>query len=389
MGLCLSRAPAPGEEAAGILRSIADLIVALRGRAVAASGAPGEDRRMAGEGAAITGVRTKVGKAAAYDSTILITGESGTGKELVACEIHQLSPRQRGPLVALNCAAMPEALLESELFGHEKGAFTGAMEAKPGKFEEADGGTLFLDEIGDMPLSAQAKLLRVLEDSCVTRVGGKGWRRVNVRVIAATNRDLRAMVACGKFREDLMHRISVVKILLPPLRDRREDIPTIVAEILRRLERKQNRKLSITPRAVELLARLLWPGNIRELANVLEEATVLCGPDLDETHFAGIQTSPAVEAPCVPIAEAAEPPGPRLVSRAAAPTSPAAFEPGTARDLVWQRTCEVLRQTSFRICAAAKLIGWTRQWMRKFVIKHKLDELLGFVRIRRKPAAAT
>jgi len=404
-------ASVPDEEAARVLRSIANLVVALRGRAVSPAGATGEERRMVGASSGIAGVRAKIEKVAAFDSTVLISGETGTGKELIARAIHEGSPRRSGPFVPLNCAAMPESLMESEIFGHEEGAFTGAVRRHKGKIEQARGGTLFLDEIGDMPSAEQAKLLRFLQEGVFERVGGEETLRADVRVIAATNRDLRAKVASGEFREDLLHRLSVVKISIPPLRERREDIPAITSEILRRLEVRQGRSLSITPKAVDLLARQPWTGNIRELGNVVEAAAVLGGADLDASDFAGI-LFPAMEplpvsadAAALPASTvvppytdspegAVAPPGSEPLPTASIPpasgtASSIVFEPWTARGVVLQLACDVLRKTGFRICTAANMIGWTRQWLRKFIIKHKLDELLGFTRIRRKPAAAT
>ncbi|MCC6741087.1 MAG: sigma-54-dependent Fis family transcriptional regulator [Planctomycetia bacterium] len=400
MGLHLNRAPVPCEEAAGVLRALATFFVALRGRAVRAPDAPVEERRMAGESAAILDVRAKIPKAALHDSNVLITGESGTGKEVVARAVHEASPRGSGPFLAVNCAAMPETLLESTLYGHEEGAFSGAVRRHIGKIEQAQGGTLFLDEIGDTTLNGQAKLLRFLEERVFERVGGEETLRADVRVVAATNCDLRAMVERGEFRADLYYRLAVVKIVVPPLAERREDIPAIVAEILRRLEVRQDRKLSISAEAVALLARRPWPGNIRELAHALEEAAVLHGPDLDATHFAGLPPespgsagTPKAAAPAdvAPLQDLARPQGPEPKSAptVAHPPLPPGLEPGSARGLVWQRACEVLRQTGYRICAAAKLIGWSRQWMRKYIDKFKLHDVLHFIRIRRPKAAET
>ncbi|NJB68569.1 Nif-specific regulatory protein [Desulfobaculum xiamenense] len=216
-------------------------------------------------------VLTRAAKVAQSDATVLITGESGTGKELVASGIHSRSRRAEGPYIAVNCAAIPDQLLESELFGHERGAFTGAVSAKPGKFELADGGTLFLDEVGDMPLATQAKILRMLENGECTRVGGTKAKKFNVRVVAATNRDLRTMVAERTFREDLYHRLNVFPIHIPPLRERREDIPALVQHFLER----QGHDLHCAPEMLQLFISRDWPGNIRELANHVERAAVL------------------------------------------------------------------------------------------------------------------
>jgi two-component system nitrogen regulation response regulator GlnG len=214
-----------------------------------------------------------IGRVADQNVIVLITGESGTGKELVARAIYQHSPRARAPFLAINCAAIPENLLESELFGHEKGAFTGADRRRIGKFEQTSGGTLFLDEIGDMPLTTQGKILRVLQDQQFERVGGNETIRTDVRLIAATNRDLKAASEEGRFRPDLYYRLGVFTIRLPPLRERGDDLPMLVQHFLRRFNRELGRDVrEITPEAMALLARYPWPGNIRELQSVLKQA---------------------------------------------------------------------------------------------------------------------
>ena len=207
-------------------------------------------------------------------------GESGTGKELVAKGIHLQSPMAKGPFIAVNCATVPENLLESELFGYEKGAFTGATASKMGKFELADKGTLFLDEIGDIPPSIQVKLLRFLQEHTFERVGGVKTIKVDVRIIAATNRDLESMVKEGKFREDLFWRLNVVPIFLPPLRDRREDIPVLVSHFLDHFNKEYNKNVSIDGEALRLLIRYSWPGNVRELENTIERLVVLSENDI-------------------------------------------------------------------------------------------------------------
>jgi two-component system response regulator AtoC len=222
-------------------------------------------------------------KVGGTESTVLLTGESGTGKELFAKAIHALSPRRQGPCVALNCAAIPDSLLENELFGHEKGAFTGADRRQPGRFELAERGTLFLDEIGEMPVGVQGKVLRVLEDRSFERVGGGRTLRADVRLVAATNRDLAAMVDAGEFRADLFFRLNVFPIELPPLRERASDIPLLARHLLQEIARRH--RVEPPPRieeaALELLAGEPWPGNVRELANVLERAVILAeGPSL-------------------------------------------------------------------------------------------------------------
>jgi len=217
-------------------------------------------------------------KVARHPSTVLITGESGTGKELIARLIHQSSPRAEGAFVAVNCGAIPDNLLESELFGHVRGSFTGAASDKPGLFEEAENGTLFLDEIGELPLALQVKLLRVLQEGEVRRVGANSSRKVDVRVVAATNRDLAADASAGRFREDLYYRVNVVGVKLPPLRERREDIPELALHFVRRHGARLGRDAAaIDPAAMRMLRDHSWPGNVRELENVIERALVLSG----------------------------------------------------------------------------------------------------------------
>ncbi len=212
---------------------------------------------------------------AKWNTTVLIRGETGTGKELIANAIHYNSPRARGPFVKLNCAALPETLLESELFGHEKGAFTGAVAQRKGRFEQAEGGTVFLDEIGDISASFQAKLLRVLQEGELERVGGTRTVKVDVRVIAATHRDLEAEVETGKFREDLYYRLNVMPLTLPALRERMEDIPDIARFLVEKISGQQGRTLSLTDAALRVLMHHDWPGNVRELENCLERAAVM------------------------------------------------------------------------------------------------------------------
>jgi len=217
-----------------------------------------------------------VGKVAGTDLTVLLRGESGTGKELIAQAVHENSRRKGRAFVPVNCAAIPRELLESELFGHEKGAFTGAVAARRGRFEQADGGTVFLDEVGDMDLSLQTKLLRVLQERRIERLGGEGSIAVDVRIVAATNQDLEGAVASRAFREDLFYRLNVVTIHLPPLRDRREDIPALVAHFLAAFSHEQQAAPKVfSPDALELMARHRWPGNVRELENVVKRAAAL------------------------------------------------------------------------------------------------------------------
>ncbi len=241
------------------------------------------DALMIGQSPALLEVKRVTEVVAATPATVLIMGESGTGKELVARRIHLRSDRSDGPFVKINCAAIPESLLESELFGHEKGAFTGAASRKPGRFELADGGTLFLDEIGEMPLSAQPKVLRAIQEGRFYRVGGTGTVSVDVRLVAATNRDLRSDVQQGRFREDLFYRLNVVPVRLPSLRERSEDLPGLVRCFAARFAQRLGRPAcSFTPAAIEALRAHDWPGNVRELENAVERAVVLTeGPEID------------------------------------------------------------------------------------------------------------
>jgi DNA-binding NtrC family response regulator len=229
-----------------------------------------------GESAAIQEVLVKIEQMAPVSSTVLIQGESGTGKELVAKGIHDLSPRRGRPFIAVNCAALPETLLESELFGHEKGAFTGAAERRLGRFELADTGTIFLDEIGEIPSSVQVKLLRVLETRSFFRVGGVHPIKVDVRVVAATNRALKDRVALGEFRDDLFYRLNVLSIYLPPLRERRDDIPLLVKRFVREFAAQHERTFpGISAEAMQRLMQAPWPGNVRQLRNLIESMVVL------------------------------------------------------------------------------------------------------------------
>jgi DNA-binding NtrC family response regulator len=231
-----------------------------------------------GTSAALRGALDMVAKVADTDSTVLVTGESGTGKELIAKAIHFNSRRADHPLVTVNCGAIPEELLESELFGHEKGAFTGALRDREGRFEAADGGTIFLDEIGDMSPTLQVKLLRVIQDRSFERVGSSRTRRVDARVIAATNQDLEKAIREGRFREDLYFRLNVIPIEVPPLRERREDIPQLVQHFLDVLNQERQTKVdSISPSALAILCEYDWPGNVRQLENLIERLVVLRG----------------------------------------------------------------------------------------------------------------
>ncbi|MBU1169378.1 MAG: sigma-54 dependent transcriptional regulator [Proteobacteria bacterium] len=237
-----------------------------------------------------------VAQVAQSEATVLITGESGTGKELIAGATHYNSPRKDAPFVKINCAAITESLLESELFGHEKGSFTGAHRKKEGKFIQANGGSLFLDEVSEMPLSMQVKLLRVLQERELTRVGGEDLIKVDVRVIAATNKNLSELIAKGEFREDLYYRLNVVDLFIPPLRERKDDIPLIAQLYLEKFAEKNRKSVTgFSPQAMDILIRYPWPGNVRELLNAVERAIVLSQKEyLDEHDFESIRTQETV-----------------------------------------------------------------------------------------------
>jgi two-component system response regulator AtoC len=260
---------------------------------LAALRAPGS---IVGKSHALEQAITVARKVAKHPSTVLITGESGSGKELIARLIHDASPRASGPFVAVNCGAIPEQLLESELFGHARGAFTGATENRSGLFEEADNGTLFLDELGELPVPLQVKLLRALQEGEVRPVGDNTSRSVNVRVVAATSRDLEEEVREGRFRADLFYRVNVVRIQLPPLRDRREDSPELVRHFMAVVNRRLGLRIAgFAPAAMRFLLDYAWPGNVRELENVVERAMILAdGTQVDASHLPASVRSPEV-----------------------------------------------------------------------------------------------
>lgn len=238
---------------------------------------------MIGESEEISQIKEMIDKVAATDARVLITGPNGTGKELVAHWIHQKSDRTKAPMVEVNCAAIPSELIESELFGHVKGSFTGANKDRAGKFEAANGGSIFLDEIGDMSLSAQAKVLRALQENKISRVGSDKDIKVDVRVIAATNKDLKKEIAEGKFREDLYHRLAVILIKVPPLNDRRDDIPLLIEFFAKQIAAEHGTvKKKFEEKAIELLKKYDWTGNIRELRNVVERLIILSGDSVSE-----------------------------------------------------------------------------------------------------------
>jgi two-component system response regulator AtoC len=284
-------------------------------------------------------VASLIKRVAQSDASVLLTGETGTGKELAAREIHERSARRDRLLVPVNVAALPRELMETELFGHERGAFTGATERRLGRFEVADGGTLFLDEIGEAPIELQAKLLRVIQDGMIQRVGANRERAVDVRLVTATHRDLNAMVEEGRFRSDLLYRIRVIEIRLPPLRERREDIRYLIADFLTRLRDGGGQGPRITERALSFLQRYDWPGNVRELRNVVERADILAeGAVIDVEHLEFSIDQPAAEA--VPDAPAG-------------PTLPTAAEAGGLGDALDSCERDIIEQ-ALRECGDVK-----------------------------------
>lgn len=301
----------------------------------------------------------------AWNTTVLIRGESGTGKELVANAIHYNSPRSNGPFVKLNCAALPDNLLESELFGHEKGAFTGANTQRKGRFELADGGTLFLDEIGEISSTFQAKLLRILQEGEFERVGGTKTLKVDVRVIAATNRDLEGEVERGDFREDLYYRLNVMPINMPPLRQRAEDIPALAGFLVGKIAKLQGRDLDITDSAVRVLVRHTWPGNVRELENTLERAAIMSENgviDRDVIALSGLTDRGGQGAPLGGQAAVAPMPASPATS---APAAPPAGANGPNVDLndpnldERERVIAALEEAGWVQAKAARLLGMT------------------------------
>lgn len=238
---------------------------------------------MIGESSAMMDVKDMIEKVAPTNARVLITGENGTGKELVARQLHELSTRKFGPFIEVNCAAIPSELIESQLFGHEKGSFTSAIKTRKGDFELADGGTLFLDEIGDMSLAAQAKVLRALQENKITRVGGEKEIPVNVRILAATNKNLKEEIEKGNFREDLYHRLSVIVISVPPLRERKDDIPLLVNNFVEIISQNMGKATpTFTDEALEELKKFKWTGNIRELHNIVERLVILSGNEISK-----------------------------------------------------------------------------------------------------------
>ena len=319
-----------------------------------------------GQSAAMQEVFKMVGRISNSDAAVMITGESGSGKELVARAIHQYSARHDRPFLAINCAAIPENLLESELFGHEKGSFTGASTQRIGRFEQCDAGTLFLDEIGDMPLSLQSKLLRVLQDGTFSRVGGNQTITTDVRIVAATNKNLENEVAEKKFREDLFYRLNVVRLHLPPLRGRQEDIKLLAEYFLKRIAAQKHKpQLQLSREAVELLESYPWPGNVRELENTIQRASVLATSDVLLPKDLPLGKTALISVPAAASAPTVAPAG--LDEAAALLFEAAAAQPGLEL-LPWleqEFTRRAMESTGHNQVRAAKLLGITRATLRK------------------------
>ncbi|MBI3270601.1 MAG: sigma-54-dependent Fis family transcriptional regulator [Planctomycetes bacterium] len=322
----------------------------------------GSDPRMR----ALQGTLARVAQAT---TTVLVTGESGTGKELVARELHALGPRRDGPLIKVNCAALPETLLESELFGYERGAFTGAVRDKPGRFELAAGGTLFLDEIAELPLTTQAKLLRVLSDRQFERLGGVTTLRADARVVVATNRDLRGLVREGRFREDLFFRVNVVRVELPPLRERSGDLPALAGFFLERFGRENGRSgLFLAPETLAALCAHAWPGNVRELENALERAVVLAdGPALLPSDLpTEVTASVAATVPVRPAsARAASPPEAEPVPAAPAARGGGATLRSATEEAEKTAILRALEEAGGNRTHAARRLGVSRRTLQK------------------------
>ncbi len=309
-----------------------------------------------GESDRFQSVLKAVSKVANTDATVLLLGESGTGKELIARTIHYQSPRAKGPFVAVNCAALPENLLEMELFGAEKGAFTGATERRIGRFERAHGGTIFLDEIGELPLSLQAKLLRVIQEKIFERLGSSKPIHADVRIIAATNRDLHDEVFRGNFREDLYWRLNVVAIMMPPLRERREDIPLLVDYYLKKFNKKYKKSIELSSDAMEILTGYSWPGNIRELANTIERLVIMAERNVIDR----------IDLPC------------NMYTEAEVTTSHKRFSPGGSlshevESIEKERIIRALKENNYIQSRAARALGITPRQLGYRIKKYGIE----------------
>ncbi|MCX5970077.1 MAG: sigma 54-interacting transcriptional regulator, partial [Coprothermobacterota bacterium] len=295
----------------------------------------------------IEAMRQQIRKVAPYDVAILLVGESGTGKELAAKAIHDLSPRRQGPFVAVDCNALPETLFESELFGYERGAFTGADQRKAGRFELASGGTLFLDEISNLPLAMQTKLLRVLQEKVVERLGGRAPHPVDIRLVTATNADLEQAIRQGRFREDLYFRIQVLPITIPPLRDRQGDIPLLARYFLDRFRREFNRPIErILPEAMDRLQKYPWPGNVRELENAIKSAVILADREIGVEHL------------------------PLILNQGV----PLALEPGRLVEIELDAIRQALEAHGWNRSRTAKFLGIDEKTLRSKIRKYELKQ---------------
>jgi transcriptional regulator with GAF, ATPase, and Fis domain len=329
---------------------------------------------LVGESAAIRQLYQVVEKVADTPSTVLITGESGTGKELVARALHDNSSRRNGPFIKINCAAIPKTLMESELFGYEKGAFTGAVGSKPGRFELAHSGSLFLDEIGEIPVEMQVKLLRVLQESEFERVGGIKTIKVDVRLITATNRDLAAEIASGGFRDDLFYRLNVVPIHLPPLRERREDIPLLVDHFIARFNERLKKQITgVEPDAIDQLVSHHWPGTIRELENVIERTILFC-----ESATIRVEDLPG-DLGGAPRQGAAQPAAHPADERAPASSSSSSNLPAVASSATLPQASSSMPQVGEEVGSLKEAVRAETERVERELIQRALDETAGNV----------
>jgi two-component system nitrogen regulation response regulator GlnG len=354
-----------------LARTVRQAAGAGQGIAVEGDEPLGDGLPLVGRSTAMQTVFRMITRVLRNDLTVLILGESGTGKELVAEAVHNLGHRRTGPFIAVNAAAIPAELIESELFGHEKGAFTGAVARHMGKFEQAAGGTLFLDEIGDMPMQAQTRLLRALQSGTVRRVGGRDEIRLDVRIIAATNKDLEPEIAAGRFREDLYYRLNVVPIHMPPLRDRRDDIDVLARHFLQHAANEGLPRRQLTPEAAELLSRQPWRGNVRELKNFIYRLALLAREDAIDPE--SIQSLLVADAPAPSEEESGD--IAQAVTRWLASERPASGTIYQAAAAAFERPlfAEVLRETGGNQLRAAQALGINRNTLRKRLSELALD----------------
>jgi two-component system response regulator PilR (NtrC family) len=318
-----------------------------------------------GRGAAMERLREMIQKVARSQAPVHISGESGTGKELVARTIHSTGARADAPFVPVNCGAIPSELMESELFGHKRGSFTGAVADKPGVFQSAEGGTLFLDEVADLPLHMQVKLLRVIQEKAVRPIGEQREQPIDVRILSATHKNLVELVAAGRFREDLYYRINVIELRVPSLRERREDIPDLAESIVRRLARRLGVTApSISMDAIRALGEYAFPGNVRELENILERALALCSAGVVEASDLQLRATPAIQAEALGVMAAGGGASAAMAGRAPAGAGSAAALGDQLEDIERTAIIKALEQTRYNKTAAAKLLGMTFRALR-------------------------